>query len=145
MLAIAVPSRHPTVEHLDDILRTIALQEKLTFNNDDRRKAPQQGGIYAIYTNDEGVCLYAGRTKTQTLEDRLFRQHLSGAASRDIVSIAHREGIAADKRSARHWVRHNCVFRCLVVEDPITRVVAEYRLISFLRPIWYVPRADEEV
>lgn len=144
LLPIAVNTL--TDEQLDCIVRELTSQNSIKLHPRHRGQVPDAYGLYAIYTN-QGVCLHAGRTTSQNsnLQKRIFDQHYAGGgkgAGSDLVQKVQSNCFAPDRRQAQVWIAENCVVRFVVVADPVTRHWAEHRLLSHLRPIWCIPKAD---
>ena len=139
---IEEPRGYPVVVQLDEIVRRLISKETVAFDPSNREGVPIAHGLYAIYTT-KGVCLHAGRTQSANLQHRLFTQHYAGggaAAGSDLVQKIQSRKVAANKASAQAWIRTNCVFKWVEVPNPVMRHWAEHRLLSFLRPIWCVPK-----
>jgi hypothetical protein len=144
-VVVEEPQGYPTVALLDEIVQRLMSQEAVAFDPSNRDVVPTSHGLYAIHTT-KGVCLHAGWTRSKTLQHRLFTQHYAGGgkgAGSDLVQKIQSKNVTDSKTSAQKWIRANCVFRWLEVPERVTRHWAEHRLLSFLRPIWCVPKNED--
>jgi hypothetical protein len=141
-VVVEEPEGYPMVAQLDEIVERLMSREAVAFDPSKRKDVPTSHGLYAIHTT-KGVCLHAGRTRTANLQHRLFTQHYAGGgkgAGSDLVQKIQSKNVTDSKTSAQKWIRINCVVRWLEVPDSVTRHWAEHRLLSYLRPIWCVPK-----
>jgi hypothetical protein len=141
-VVVEEPQGYPPVAQLDEIVQLLMSREAVAFDPSKRNDVPTCHGLYAIHTA-KGVCLHAGKTRSANLRHRLFTQHYAGGgkgAGSDLVQKVQSKNVTDSKPSAQKWIRTNCVFRWLEVPDSVTRHWAEHRLLSYLRPIWCVPK-----
>lgn len=99
-------------------------------------------GVYAIFEKKTMETLYVG--KTTNLRQRLYRNHLMGTLTnarlkKYIIDDNEKFPEINDAESAKQWIKDNCCFQYIIIEDFRERGHAE-GLLSFLLETSYVDK-----
>ncbi|MGO5113781.1 GIY-YIG nuclease family protein [Candidatus Avoscillospira sp. LCP25S3_F1] len=116
------------------ICKQLLSTPKVLFREMKPSSIPEVPGVYAIFNQNTGVCLYVGRTKN--LRQRLYNNHLMGPTSnarlkKYLIDDPGEEKIV-DLPSAKQYLREECYVQYLPVEDMLTRGQIEGMLGFFL-------------
>jgi len=96
--------------------------------------------VYAIFDSNTGEALYVGRTKK--LRRRLYTNHLHGnKATARLKKYIVEDDINYPSIStyevAKQWIKDNCYFQFMAIEDSRQRGHIE-GLLGFLLNSWYI-------
>jgi len=113
--------------------RQISFQELVPSMLDDKP------GVYAIFDRTTGKTLYVGRTKN--IKRRLYTNHLMGTKAnarlkKYLAEDGERKDIP-DMEAAKQYLRKNCYFQYILINDRIRRGQVE-GLFSYLLDVYYI-------
>lgn len=120
---------------LNTILERLLNSEEYAFDSMLHGILPDSPGIYAIKIKraDDGTYFRAGRTDI-SLKQRIYRNHYMGNQNGNLRQQLVRDGIVDDITATKRWIQDNCFVQFLVIEDDLIRQMAEYFMLSILRP-----------
>ena len=129
------------IEDAKKILNDIKISEKYYFQNlVPSMLAEDLAVVYAISDKNTGETLYVGRTKK--LRRRLYTNHLQGNKStarlkKYIVEDSINHPNISTYDDAKQWIKDNCYFQYIAVEDSCERGHIE-GLLGFLLKSKYI-------
>ncbi len=119
------------------IVAQLLSAEKYPFLDLTPSKLPLIPGVYAISTMD-GQLIRAGRTEKQSLQDRIYRNHLMGNQKGNLRNQLVKDGVCKDLDEAKTWIRGNCQVQLLTLHELHQLGVdirwAEHFILAVLRP-----------
>lgn len=123
-------------EQCYEALAELMASPLIAFSDLTPSKLPAEPGLYVI-TDHAGQVLRAGRTDKQTLQDRVYRNHLMGSQSGNLPAQLTAAAVC-EAGAAKSWIRANCL--CQVIEESRLKQLdlelrwIEHFMLGVLRP-----------
>ncbi len=123
-------------EILERKLETLVNARPVSFNGLKKSAIDTGMGVYLISEEMDGeeIPLYVGRTKS--FPDRLYNGHLMGAprSSARLKKYLIKDEIVSNASEAKKYIRENCSFRLVKVDDLKLRSSLEGYALALLEP-----------
>jgi len=98
-------------------------------------KLPKTQGIYMFSDKRTGEIIRAGRTDDQTIQARVYHDHLMGSQNGNLRAQLVKGGICKDMEQAKQWIRGHFVVQFLEKDDlGVDQRWAEHFMLAVLRP-----------
>jgi len=122
--------RDPEIRYFRELLEKLTKQTRHPYKTLKPSMLPVEAGIYMIAAGWE--IIRAG--KTTSLRQRLYQNHLMGNQSGNLPAQLVNSGHCTDLLAAKKWIRDECEFHYLVIEDEKERSRAEHFMLGVINP-----------